>query len=131
MMLVFDTSVIIAIEKENKKVINEVAKLSDIYGGMPQTTFITCYEFLLGIKNRSPKNQAKAVEFLNNFNCLSATRKTAEILSEMRDKYDKRGININLADLIIASQTKENNMVLVTIDKTFKKIDDINKIIID
>jgi len=130
MMLVFDTSVIISIEREDKEVIKKVHELSKIYVGQPQIAFVTCYEFLLGIKNRSPKNQNEALEFINNFNCLSATKRTAEILAELRHKYAAKGIEIALADFIIASQVKENDMVLVTKDKIFEKIEEISKIII-
>ena len=91
MMLIFDTSVIIAIEKNDKSTIKKISELSKIYRGAPQITFITYYEFLLGIKNRSFKNRLKAMDFLNNFNCLSATKKTAEILAELKDKYEGKG----------------------------------------
>ena len=130
MMLIFDTSVIISIEREDKAVIRKIHELSMIYVGQPQITFVTCYEFLLGIKNRSPKNQNEALEFINNFNCLSATKRTAEILAELRHKYAVKGIEIALADFIIASQVKEYNMALVTRDKTFEKIDEISKVIL-
>lgn len=131
MMLVFDTSILIALEKEDTSIIKKIAELSRIYTEPPQTAFISYYEFLFGIKNRSPKNKLKALEFLKNFNCLDATAKTAEILADLKSKYDAKGISINLADLIIASQVKENNMILITKDKTFEKIEDINKLILD
>ena len=130
MMLVFDTSVIISIEKNDRKIIKRISELSKIYTGAPQTTFIAYYEFLLGIKNRSPKNQVKSIEFLNNFNCLCATKETSKILSDLKHKYNNKGISINLADLIIASQTKENNMALITRNKIFEKIEEISKIIV-
>ncbi len=129
-MLVFDTSVIIAIEKNNKETAKEISKLSKIYTGQPQITFVTYHEFLFGVKNRSPKNQSKALDFLNNFNCLSASKETAQIMTDLRQKYNKKGVEINLADLIIASQVKENKMTLVSRDKIFEKIDEIDKIII-
>ena len=126
MLLVFDTSVIIAIEKEDNNILKKISELSKSYSGPPQITFIIYYEFLMGIKKRSPINQAKAMDLLSNFNCLSATKETAEILSALKYKYDAAGISISLADLIIAAQVKENNMVLVTKDKTFEKIEEIN-----
>lgn len=130
-MLIFDTSILIALEKNDKAIIKKISELSKIYRGTPQTTFITYYEFLLGIKNRSFKNQSKAIEFLNNFNCLKASSTTAQILAELKNKYEKKGIHLGLADLIIASHAKEWSMILVTKDKTFEKLDDINKIIIE
>ena len=72
-MLLFDTSVMIGLEREDKGVIKKITELSKISSGKPQISFITYYEFLLGIINRSPKNQANAMEFINNFYCLPAT----------------------------------------------------------
>ena len=130
MALLFDTSIIIGLERGNKDVIKKISELSKTYSGRPQVSFITYYEFMFGIKNRSPKNQADAVEFINNFYCLPATKKTAEILAELRNKYLAKGLEINLADFIIASHAKENSMVLVTKDRAFEKIEEIDKIII-
>lgn len=131
MMFIFDTSAIIALEREDKKALNLVSELLKKQTGPPQASFVVYDEFLYGIKNRAPHNQLKAIEFLNNFNCIPATRKTAEILSGLRHDYERKGILINPADMIIASHAKEHNLTLVTADRIFEKIDDINKIIID
>ena len=71
------------------------------------------------------------IDFINKFNCLKASVMTAQILAELKHKYEKKGIQIGLADLIIASQAKESNMTLVSMDKTFEKIEEINKIILN
>lgn len=130
MLLIFDTSVLIALEKEDRTTLKQLSELHQNYRGPPQISFISCYEFLLGIKKRSFKNHSKAIEFLNNFNCLSTTRKTAEILADLKSRYDAKGISINLADLIIASHAKEHNMILVTKDNTLEKIEEIRTIIL-
>ena len=70
------------------------------------------------------------VDFINKFNCLKASGITAQILAELKNKYEKKGIMLGLADLIIASHAKEYNMVLVTQDRDFEKIDEISKIIL-
>ena len=129
MMFLFDTSAIIALEKEHKAALNLVSGLLKKQTGPPQASFVTYYEFLYGTRNRPPHSQLRAIEFLNNFNCISATKKTAQILASLRHDYEKKGISINLADMIIASQAKEHNLTLVTTDKIFEKIEDINKII--
>ena len=130
MNLLFDTSVIIALEKEDKNTLKLVSELSKKYCGTPYTTFISYYEFLFGIQNRNPKNKENSIEFLNKFNCLHATKKTAEIMQVLRKKCEIDGVVINLADLIIASQAKEHNMTLLSKDKVFEKIEDIDKIIL-
>ena len=128
MLLIFDTSVLIALEREDKNILRKLSELHKQFQGPPQTTFISYYEFLLGIKKRSFKNQSKAIEFLHTFNCLPSTQKTAEILADLRYKYDAKGISINLADLIIASHAKEHNMILITRDKIFNEVEEIRKI---
>ena len=70
------------------------------------------------------------IDFINKFNCLKPSGITAQILAELRNKYEKKGIAIGLADLIVASTAKEHNMAVVTQDKIFEKIDEINKIVL-
>lgn len=130
-MLVFDTSVIIALEREDRNIVGRLLELSKKHPGIPQASFISYFEFQMGIKNRMPKNQSRALEFLHNFRCLQATQKTSEILADLKYKYDKKGVVLSLADLIIASQVKEANAVLVTRDKTFRMLDDISKVVFD
>ena len=48
----------------------------------------------------------------------------------MKYKYDKKGETLPLADFLIASQVIENNMLLVTADKDFDKIEELRKIVI-
>ncbi len=131
MPLVFDTSVIISLEKQDRTIISRLQELSRKHQGIPQASFITYFEFQMGIKNRSPRNQSAAMEFLRNFRCLPATQKTSEILADLKYKYDRKGVALSLAELIIASQSKEANMTLVTKDKTFAAIEEIQRVILD
>ncbi len=87
--------------------------------------FIAYFEFLLGLKDKSVKNKEKSKEFIERFNVLQTTRNTADKLVELKQKYE-----LPLADLFIASQVMENNGVLVTKDKDFEQIKEINKIIL-
>ena len=130
MILVFDTSVIIGLERKEKNTIEKVGELSKIYNSQPHTTFVTYFELVYGILNRTIANQNKSIEFLKNFSCLGATEKTANHLAKLKHKFDKKGEKIPLADLIIASQVLENNATLLTKDRSFEKIDDIRTIII-
>jgi predicted nucleic acid-binding protein len=91
--------------------------------------FIAYYEFLRGLKVGKPKKYSELKEFVDQFNVLSTTKKTAEILSNLRIKYDASGEKLPLADLLIASQIIENQLVLVTKDKDFERIKELKKII--
>jgi predicted nucleic acid-binding protein len=122
MSLVLDTSILVDIERARKETLKKLAELSAIHPGTPQIAFMTHFEFLLGLRERQPKNKAKALAFLNTFDILQTTRKTAEILAELKHASDKAGHGSTLADLLIASQAMENQGVLVTKDKDFTRI---------
>ena len=130
MTLVFDTSILVDIERGNENVIKRIEDLSKIYKAHVQITFISYYEFLRGLKIGKPKRYKELLEFINNFNVIKITKKTADILSDLRIKYDRLGISLSLADLLIASQVLENQLILVTKDKDFEQIKEINKIVL-
>jgi len=128
MSFVIDTSVLIDITNDRKEVIT---KLNEIKGkSVPQITLMTDFEFRYGLKDKSEKNQMKLLEFLNEFIMINTTRATSVILTELKYKYDKLGVSLSLTDLMIAALTIENNYVLITRDNDFKKIEELNSIIL-
>src|SRR3989338_1841431 len=108
MILVLDTSVIIDMERNNSDTINKIKNLIKLHPSEAKITFITYYEFLKGVEKRKIKNKEKAIEFINKFGLLDINKRTAEILAELKIKYDRLGIEFSLADLLIAAQTIEN-----------------------
>jgi len=70
------------------------------------------------------------LSFVHKFNMLKVSKRTAEILAELKQKYDKNGEMLPLADLLIASQTIENGGILVTLDTDFRRIEELNKLIL-
>lgn len=124
--MILDTSAIIALQKKEKKVIEEIEKRRGAF----YITFVNLFEFLLGLKIRKPKKGKEAEEFIRKFSVLNAGEKTAEILAELKYDYDKQGIPLPLADLLIASIAIENEMPLLTMDKDFEKIRELKKIIL-
>ncbi|MBU3923595.1 MAG: type II toxin-antitoxin system VapC family toxin [Nanoarchaeota archaeon] len=130
MTLAFDTSILIAIERKNKPIIIKLRSLSKLYPIPAQLPFMCYYEFLQGLKIRKPKRQNNLMNFINHFNTLHTTRTTAEILSDLKLKYNKQGIQLSLTDLLIASQVIENHLTLVTMDKDFENITELRKIIL-
>ena len=130
MSLAFDTSILVEIEKKNETIIRELEHLSRIYPLPAQLPFMSYFEFLIGLKKRRPKRYNELIEFLNNFNILQTTNKTADILSDLKIKYDLQGIVLSLTDLMIASQIIENHLTLVTKDKDFENINELKKIIL-
>ena len=130
MTLVLDTSILIDIERRKQSTINILKELSQSHSDPAKITFINQFEFLLGLKEKSPKNKNTAKIFLNEFLSLQTTQFTAEVIAELKQKYDSIGITIPLADLLIATITLEKNCTLVTKDKDFEKIKELRKIII-
>ena len=129
MTLALDTSILIELERRNPIIIKKMKEFSTLYPLPPYIPFISYYEFLRGLKIKGLKDYEKKLAFLNKFNILKTSKKTAEILADLRIKYDKLGITLSLADFLIVSQVIENNLILVTLDKDFETIEELDKII--
>jgi len=130
MSLVFDTSILIAIERRDMSVLNKLEELHHSYPSSPQLTFISLFEYLFGLKMLKNKSFQSNLLFLKKFNVLHTSDSSAEILSDLKIKYEKIGISLPLADLISASIVIDNGLVLITKDKDFEKIEELKKIII-
>ena len=130
MNLIFDTSVLIEIERANKSLINKLKEYVARYPAPAKITFINYFEYYHGIRDKNIKNKEKAKEFIGKFEILKLNKKTAEILSDLKKQHDYEGNSLPLADLMIASQVIENNCILITMDKDFKRIKALNKIIL-
>ena len=130
MTLIIDTSVLVWLEKGKMDIIDSLETMRKSHPAPPCITFITYFEFLFGLNERKPSNKSESMSFLEAFRFLSPTKTTATILSELKYKYEKKGKPIPLADLMIASQAMENNMTLLTTDKYFNEIEELNKIIL-
>ncbi|MBI2208824.1 type II toxin-antitoxin system VapC family toxin [Candidatus Woesearchaeota archaeon] len=130
MTLVLDTSVLIDIETKDKGTMEKIEELRKVHYTPAAITFVNYFEFYFGAISKNIKSKQLMLEFINKFNCLKASAKTGEILAELKFKYDDKGLALPLADLIIASQVIENNMVLLTKDKDFEKISEVRKIVL-
>lgn len=130
MTLVLDTSVIIDIERRDNATLEKLKGLAEIHPAPASITFINYFEFVYGLRAKAPKNKEKALAFINIFHFLEPTKKTADIMSALRYKYERLGISFSLSDILIASQAIENNMTLVTKDRRFQDIEELDKIIL-
>lgn len=125
-----DTSTLIDIDNRIDKTIFSIKELSKTHPENAAISFITYFEYLVGIKNKSYENQQKILSKLKKYNILKADAKTAEYIAELKYSNEKKGVHIPLADLIIAAQAKEHNLILVTKDNHFKNIEEISTILI-
>ncbi len=130
MIIALDTTILIELERRNRSITEKLKELAVQYPEPAHITFISYFEFLRGLTDKKPKNKEKALAFLNEFNLLLPTKKTAFILSELKAKYDRKGFSVPLADMLIAAQVIENNLLLVTKDNDFDKIEEMKKIVL-
>ena len=124
MTLVFDSSIIIEIERGNKDIIEKLKELRKIHPTSPKISFMSYFEFLYGLRKKSPKNKIKSEELLQLFETIQTNNFTASFLVKLKDKYE-----LSLTDLFIASQVMENDYILVTKDRDFERIEEIDKVI--
>jgi|APSaa5957512622_1039677.scaffolds.fasta_scaffold02473_4 predicted nucleic acid-binding protein len=130
MSLAFDTSVLIAIERGDENILNKLKELYERYPLSPHLPFMVHFEFSYGLKKRKPKRVEDLFDFLNSFPLLDLGFKTSDILSDLKLKYEKKGLSFSLSDLLIAAQVIENDLILVTRDRDFEGIRELKKIIL-
>ncbi len=130
MMLGLDTSILVDLEKGKRETIEKIKTIAAMHKSQGCISFISYLEFYHGIIDRNVRNYEKAYLYLNMYPVLQSTKRTAEICAQFRKKYDKKGIPFSLSDLLIAAQIFEHNLVLVTKDKDFEKIEEIRKIML-
>ena len=110
MEAVLDTSVIIAIAKNNEKIIEELKKFR---GWKFYITSITNFELKVGILSEKERAIIEAIPKL------SFDEKASDIASELFKDLKAKGKIPTLKDLFIASITLSNNKPLITCDKDF------------
>ncbi len=128
MTLVLDTSILIDLERNESTTIQKLRDLSQMNSSPARITFLNEFEFRFGIQERTLKNKEKALTYLNNFSVIQTTKKTADLLASLKHKYDKKGLALPLADLLIATLVIENGMTLITKDKDFERIEELRKV---
>jgi predicted nucleic acid-binding protein len=125
MILIFDTSILIELSRGNREIIKKITELKRNYPAPAKISFISYFEFLYGLKDKSEKNKNKSIEFIEEFDVIQTSKKTAAILVKFKQNYE-----LPMSDLLIASHTKEVDGILLTKDKDFKPIQEINCIIL-
>ena len=125
MNIVLDTSILIELERGNKQVFDRLDSLRKVYPAPARISFISYFEFLYGLRDKSVKNKDKYSIFLNKFGVIYTNKNTAQVLVDLKKSYE-----LPLSDLLIAAQVIDSRAILVTKDKDFEIIKELNKIII-
>ncbi len=121
-MLIFDTSVVIDIERNDDQTKKRLEEIKQKYHAPGFLSFISYFELMEGLKKQGLEN-SKARDFIENFEVLNASKETAREVADLKIQTENEGNKIPLADLLIAAQAKENDFVVVTKDRHFKDID--------
>jgi predicted nucleic acid-binding protein len=122
MTLVFDTSVLVELERGNTDIQKRVRRLVKLHAGHPAIAFATFAEFYYGTLKRNPKHAEGMLDYLEAYKVLSATRESARIFAELKLEMEQKGASVALFDLLIASLTLQYDGVLVTKDRGFSRI---------
>ncbi len=126
MIILLDTSVIIDIDNRMESTLESLASLKASYPALPRISFMTYFEVIHGLSRMQPRRKQNSLAFIENFDVVQTTKATASVLSALRDKYG----DLPFSDLFIAAQAMENNMILVTKDNDFSRIEGLDKAII-
>ena len=131
MSIVFDTSIIINLERKEKRTLEAVRRLEEGYPAVPSVTFLAYFEFIHGLYAKSPANKEKSLSFIEQFQFLRPTKRTAHILSRILRAHQLKGEVLTIADALIASQAIEHNMTLVTSDRQFQNIKELKIVLVE
>ena len=125
MILVFDTSILIELDRGNKEIIRKLSDMRKVYPANAKISFVSYFEFLYGLRNKLEKNKYKSMDFIEKFDIIQTSKDTANLLINLKQNYE-----LSLSNLLIAAHTREVKGILVTKDKDFEKIKELKSIII-
>lgn len=126
---IIDTNVLIEIERNNKGILSKLEGL-DIAKDNIYITSPTYSEFYLGLLKGSKEKLNKEVSRLNKYKLLNTTKNSSRLLAEIKNHASKEGNMIPIFDLLIASIAVDSRLPFVTLDGHFKKIPNLNAILV-
>lgn len=120
-MYILDSSILIEIINNTKR----AELIHNTIGNLPVvTTSICLHEILSGNFNKQEKFIMENI--LSNIETLPHTQEVAQIGAEIFKELKEKGNIINEFDILIAGICKANNATLITLDKDFAKINNLN-----
>ena len=125
-MFILDTSVLVDIERGNPQVVDYIKSLRQDCTEPPCITFATLSEYLIGILKTRKHFDISEIESI--YPILHSTTPICKLFAELKISLQKRGITIGDFDILIAATAMANGKTLVTLDKDFKKIENLKVI---
>ncbi len=126
MAVILDTSVLVALEKNNKETIDKVRDISKFHKTKPFVASISLAEIMHGALNQNIKQQIKVIENFTDYHILNSSFSSSMVLANFVNILNKKGKRIPITDLIIASIAVDNDLNLVTLDNHFNRIPGLN-----
>jgi predicted nucleic acid-binding protein len=124
MLLVFDTSALIEIDKGNNAVLERVRDLAE---KLPLVDLAvpwpSCFEFYTGMLRESPEKKEACLMWLRKFTWLGMNFEATRLFTEMRSKLVQR---VGDFDLLIAAIAISSGGLLLTGDRDFLEVPGLN-----
>ena len=130
-MLVLDTNIIIEIERKNKKLLFFLRDYLGKYPTIPYISFPTYAEFYYNYVGRKMSDQERAKQSLEVYEIIHTTKRSSQLLAEIKYYLDRDGKSIPIFDAVIASIVLDNNAVLLTSDSHFKRVPNLSVIVFE
>jgi len=131
MVYVLDTSILIEIENNNKKVLSDIVeKVGDINSLDLYITYFGFCEYFYGHTKKNKKNKRAIMERLKRYRLLNTSKESAIIFCITQNDLKESGKEIPVFDLLSSSIAIANNMFMITTDEHFKRIPGLKTIII-
>lgn len=129
-MIALDTNVLIELEKGNKNMLSIINKLRQKYSS-PSLPFPVFSEYYYGYLKKGRKGIQAALKRLEVFELLHSTKKSSTTFAEIKYRLEKAGRMLSDMDVLIAALCIDNGATLVTFDKQFEKVDELDKIVLE
>ena len=130
MNYLLDTSVLIAIRKR-KSAKQEISAAIDLDKSSLHITLLSFAEYYYGAFASPSESKEDCLRFLNGYEHLSLAKGGAMLHAELRHKYKKNGLTFGDIDLLNACIAIDNNMSLITADKSFRRIEELKTIMVN
>ncbi|HLD83974.1 MAG TPA: PIN domain-containing protein [archaeon] len=127
MKLAFDTSVLIELDAMNPELMETLRRLEINAPSGPMLPSPVISEYYYGFL--SSVHRKNALENLKLYDVLNTTRSSSLLMAELSYKLEKSGRKIPEMDMLIASICIDNGTTLVTFDRHFLRIKEIDVVI--
>lgn len=126
-MIILDTDVLIEIERDNQKVIGQLAKHRQSYPGNMGITAAVYAEFIFGYLHQKKTIPAH----LALFDILDFDKDAAFLFAQKKEELEKKGKPIPVFDLVTASCVLAQGATLITLDQHFQNVSGLKVIFLE